>query len=179
MPCKMTKVKKIKEERLEDILFACRNHLRGKADQSDKRDVLLTLVFLKFMSDRFEEQAAKIAAKYEKTPDLAKIQINKPAAYRQDGVIFLPEDCRWRYLVDKVPPKEKAIALDHAASVLDQQEEKLKNALPQGLFVGCDFEASVLKSVMEELDKIDPVRFGEKDLIGRVYEYYLQYNFPN
>ena len=170
----MAKVKKVKEERLEDILMSCRNHLRGKADQSDKRDVLLTLVFLKFMSDRFEEQQAKIAAKYEKTPELAKIQMGKPAAYRQDGVIYLPEECRWRYLVDTVPPKEKALALDNATRTLDQQEEKLKNALPQGLFVGCDFEPSVLKSVMEELDKIDPARFGEKDLIGRVYEYYLQ-----
>lgn len=57
----MAKVKKIKEERLEDILMSCRNHLRGKSDQSDKRDVLLTLVFLKFMSDRFEEQARAYA----------------------------------------------------------------------------------------------------------------------
>ncbi len=53
-------------------------------------------------------------------------------------------------------------------------EEKRKNVLPQGLFVSCDFEPSVLKAVMGELDKIDPKRFGEKDLIGRVYECYLQ-----
>jgi len=165
--------KKIKEERLEDILWSCRNHLRGKADMSDKRDVLLTLVFLKFMSDRFEEQQEKIRAKY---PDakLAEIQLKKPAAYGQDGVIFLPEECRWRYLVDSVEPKRKALALDNATSILDKQEEKLKNALPQNLFISCDFEPSVLKSVMEELDKIDRTRFGEKDLIGRVYEYYLQ-----
>ena len=58
MATKQTKKAKAKEERLEDILWSCRNHLRGKADMSDKRDVLLTLVFLKFMSDRFEEQRA-------------------------------------------------------------------------------------------------------------------------
>lgn len=165
--------KKVKEERLEDILFSCRNHLRGKADMSDKRDVLLTLVFLKFMSDRFEEQQDKIRAKYS-DPKLAAIHLAKTAAYNQDGVIFMPEECRWRYLVDKVEPKKKALALDNATSVLDRQEEKLRNALPLGLFVACDFEANVLKSVMEELDKIDAKRFGEKDMIGRVYEYYLQ-----
>lgn len=168
------KSKKGKEERLEDILMSCRDHLRGKADQSDKRDVLLTLVFLKFMSDRFEAVQAKIKAEFASMPELAAIQMAKPDAYKRDGVIFLSEECRWRYLVDKVAPKEKAIALDHAISVIDQSEEKLKNALPQGLFVSCDFEPNVLKSVMEELDKIDPVRFAEKDLIGRVYEYYLQ-----
>lgn len=167
------KEKKIKEERLEDILWACREHLRGKADMSDKRDVLLTLVFLKFMSDRFVEQQEKIRAKYA-DPKLAEIQMKKPAAYGQDGVIFLPEECRWRYLVDQVDANKKALALDAATALLDKQEEKLRNALPQGLFVSCDFEPKVLKSVMEELDKIDAARFGEKDMIGRVYEYYLQ-----
>ena len=166
--------KKVKEERLEDILFACRNHLRGKADMSDKRDVLLTLVFLKFMSDRFVAQQEKIREKFKAQPQLAEIQMGKAAAYRQDGVIFLPENCRWRYLVDEVPANQKALALDNVARTLDAQEEKLRNALPQGLFVSCGFEPSVLKAVMGELDKIDPKRFGEKDLIGRVYEYYLQ-----
>lgn len=167
------KEKKVKEERLEDILWACREHLRGKADMSDKRDVLLTLVFLKFMSDRFVEQQEKIRSKYA-DPKLAEIQMKKPAAYGQDGVIFLPEECRWRYLVDQVDANKKALALDAATAALDKQEEKLRNALPQGLFVSCDFEPKVLKSVMEELDKIDAARFGEKDMIGRVYEYYLQ-----
>ena len=107
MATKQTKKAKAKEERLEDILWSCRNHLRGKADMSDKRDVLLTLVFLKFMSDRFEEQQEKIRARYPGSK-LAEIQLRKPAAYGQDSVIFLR------------------------------------------------------------------ARFGEKDLIGRVYEYYLQ-----
>ncbi|MDD6030250.1 MAG: type I restriction-modification system subunit M N-terminal domain-containing protein, partial [Kiritimatiellae bacterium] len=71
------KEKKVKEERLEDILWACREHLRGMADMSDKRDVLLTLVFLKFMSDRFVEQQEKIRAKYA-DPKLAEIQMKKP-----------------------------------------------------------------------------------------------------
>ena len=75
-------MKKVKEERLEDILFSCRNHLRGKADMSDKRDVLLTLVFLKFMSDRFVAQQEKIREKFKAQPKLAEIQIGKPAAYR-------------------------------------------------------------------------------------------------
>lgn len=42
-----------KEEKLEDILFECRNQLRGRAPMQDKRDLLLTLVFLKFIDDRF------------------------------------------------------------------------------------------------------------------------------
>jgi len=72
-------------ERLEDILWSCRNHLRGKADMSDKRDVLLTLVFLKFMSDRFEEQQGKIAAE----ADRLSREIC-PALVRRSGAGGLP-----------------------------------------------------------------------------------------
>jgi len=82
---KQTKKAKAKEERLEDILWSCRNHLRGKADMSDKRDVLLTLVFLKFMSDRFEEQQGKIAAE----ADRLSREIC-PALVRRSGAGGLP-----------------------------------------------------------------------------------------
>ena len=58
----MAKQKKVKEERLEDILFECRDNLRGKASIGDKRDQMLTLVFLKFMNDRHDEQVEKMLA---------------------------------------------------------------------------------------------------------------------
>ena len=54
------KTKALKEERLEDILFNCRNNLRGRAPMQDKRDLLLTLVFLKFVGDRFNTQQQAI-----------------------------------------------------------------------------------------------------------------------
>ena len=54
MAKKQTKI--IKEETLETILFNCRNSLRGRAAMTDKRDLLLTLVFLKFIGERFKQQ---------------------------------------------------------------------------------------------------------------------------
>ena len=48
--------KPVKEENLETILFSCRNSLRGRAAMTDKRDLLLTLVFLKFIGERFKQQ---------------------------------------------------------------------------------------------------------------------------
>ena len=47
--------KAVKEETLETILFNCRNSLRGRAAMTDKRDLLLTLVFLKFIGERFKQ----------------------------------------------------------------------------------------------------------------------------
>lgn len=50
----------------------------------------------------------------------------------------------------------------------------LKNALPQQIFTKTALEPSVLKEVCDEINKIDPKKFTEHDLIGRVYEYFLQ-----
>ena len=50
------KAKVVKELRLEDILFNCRDQLRGKASMADKRDLLLTLVFLRFIGEKFTNQ---------------------------------------------------------------------------------------------------------------------------
>lgn len=170
----MTKVKKVKEERLEDILFECRDNLRGKASIGDKRDLMLTLVFLKFMNDRYDEQVEKVLAEAKGNEKLAKILLARPASFGKDGVIALPEECRWKRLTDETPQNKLAIALDTAIDTLEKQEKKLKNALPKGIFVSSDLDPKVIKSLLDSISKIDPKRFKEKDLIGRVYEYFLQ-----
>ena len=77
----MAKQKKVKEERLEDILFECRDNLRGKASIGDKRDLMLTLVFLKFMNDRYDEQVEKVLAEAKGNEKLAKILLARPANF--------------------------------------------------------------------------------------------------
>ena len=77
----MAKVKKVKEERLEDILFECRDNLRGKASIGDKRDLMLPLVFLKFMNDRYDEQVEKVMAEAKGNEKLAKILLSRPASF--------------------------------------------------------------------------------------------------
>lgn len=167
------KVKVKKEEKLEDILFSCRDNLRGRASMTDKRDLLLTLVFLKFVFDRFDEQTERLREEFKAAPELLEIQLKRPASYGKKGVIFLPDECRWDKLVN-VEPVKMAVAFDDAIRILEQQEEKLRNALPQGIFTQCDLEPQVLKSVVDNINKIDRHRFADKDLIGHVYEYYLQ-----
>ena len=65
-----------------------------------------------------------------------------------------------------------AIAFDTAIKTLDDNEPKLKNALPQQIFTKTALEPGVLKSVVDEINKIDPKKFTDHDLIGRVYEYF-------
>ena len=170
--------KLVKEETLETILFNCRNSLRGRAAMTDKRDLLLTLVFLKFIGERFKQQKEKI--RYEivevqgiNDTDFIELQLSRPNQYMQDGVFFLTDETFWDKLI-LTSPTGIAIAFDTAIKTLDDNEPKLRNALPQQIFTKTAFEPGVLKSVVDEINKIDPQKFNAHDLIGRVYEYFLQ-----
>ena len=170
--------KPTKEETLETILFNCRNSLRGRAAMMDKRDLLLTLVFLKFIGERFKEQREKIRHEIEEEQGIhdegfIEMQLQRPNQYQQDGVFFLTEETRWENLI-LTPATGMAVAFDTAIKKLDDNEPKLKNALPQQIFTKTQLEPGVLKGVVDEIEKIDPKKFSEHDLIGRVYEYFLQ-----
>ena len=170
-------IKPTKEETLETILFNCRNSLRGRAAMTDKRDVLLTLVFLKFIGYRFTEQQEKIRqelkAKGINDEGFIEIQLKRANQYQKDGVFFLTDETNWEKLI-LTPATGMAIAFDTAIKLLDDNEPKLKNALPQQIFTNTQLEPGVLKGVVDEIEKIDPKRFTDHDLIGRVYEYFLQ-----
>ena len=170
-------IKPAKEETLETILFNCRNSLRGRAAMTDKRDLLLTLVFLKFIGERFKAQKEKVRKDFlEQGIDdegFIELQLKRPQHYLQDGVFFLSDETNWDNLI-LTPATGMAVAFDTAIKMLDDNEPKLKNALPQQIFTKTQLEPGVLKSVVDEIEKIDPKRFVEHDLIGRVYEYFLQ-----
>ena len=170
-------IKPAKEESLETILFNCRNSLRGRAAMTDKRDVLLTLVFLKFIGYRFKKQQEKIRKELKEKgitdEGFIELQLKKANQYQKDGVFFLTDDTYWEELILK-PATGMAIAFDTAIKMLDDNEPRLKNALPQQIFTNTQLEPGVLKGVVDEIEKIDPERFTDHDLIGRVYEYFLQ-----
>ena len=100
---KKVATKKVKEETLETILFNCRNHLRGKAQMTDKRDLLLTLVFIKFLGDRFNQQRESLKADFAnqgiKDEGFIQMQLDSPFSYQKDGVFFLTKDCQWDELI--------------------------------------------------------------------------------
>ena len=184
---KKTSAKKntIKQQNLEDILFECRNKLRGNANMTTKRDMLLTLVFLRFICSRFNEQKEKIkddvltqiGKKAEEiTPeekDFIEMMRHNKSSFEQDGVFYLQDDYNWDSLI-KLPASERAIKLDNGITKLMEAEKNLKNALPSNLFVNARIEPAVLKGVMDDINRIEPKNFKDIDLIGRVYEYFLQ-----
>ena len=174
-----------KQKTLEDILFDCRNKLRGNANMTTKRDMLLTLVFLRFIGSRYNEQREKIlqdslrrfGKPYDELDaedrDFVDMMLQRKQSYQKDGVFFLKDEYNWDIL-NKLPAADRATKLDNGITALMQNEKDLKNALPANLFVNARLDPAVLKGVMDDINKIDPRNFKDIDLIGRVYEYFLQ-----
>ena len=177
-PKKKKTRKPVKEKilSLEDILWNCRNLLRGKASLANRRDVILTLVFLKFVGERFIAQRQKIWQELSDKnipPELMEKLIDDRNFYQKDSVFFLPDECRWETILTTAPER-LTLTLDNVIAQLDRQEEKLHGALPQQIFTNTNLQGKDLKSLIDEINKISSNRFQEKDLIGRVYEYFLQ-----
>lgn len=167
-----------KELRLEDILFNCRDLLRGKASMADKRDLLLTLVFLRFIGEKFatkREWVKQYLFEREgiKEGDPMFDQCIDDANF-YDDCFFLAEDVRWENIKSMPASVELALNLDNIINTVERNEPTLRGALPQKIFTKAQLQPKVLKSVIDEVDKISQNRFHEKDLIGRVYECFLQ-----
>lgn len=175
------KAKVEKELRLEDILFNCRDQLRGKASMADKRDLLLTLVFLRFVGEKFTIQREviyneQIAKGRDPEKDAAFIaqKLDYVHSYAKAGVFYLPENCRWENISALNADATLPMTLDNIINQLELDNASLKGALPQKIFSSAGIAPKDLKAVIDEVGKISQKRFPERDLIGRVYEYFLQ-----
>lgn len=161
---------------LEAVLMNCRNYLRSNATLNDKRDLLLTLVFLRFIGEKFEDAQAVMRQECINNgiDDEAMIEafLNSPNRYK--GVVFVPEKARWSEFIN-IPASKLNAALDDALDAINSSGEALKGCVRLGLFSSINLEANIIKQVIDEINKISHKAFGEeKDLIGRVYEYFLK-----
>ena len=172
----MAKKKKEETLSLESILFNCRDYLRNNATLNDKRDLPLTLVFLRFIGEKFEDAQAVLRQQFIDggitDEDIISMRLNSPKAY--GAVAFVPEKARWSALMD-IPSNKLNTALDDALQSLEESGNTLKGCVRLGLFTSIHLKPSVIKKVVDEVNKISHKAFGkEKDLIGRVYEYFLK-----
>lgn len=86
---------------LESILFNCRDYLRGSAALNDKRDVILTLVFLRFIGEKFEDaqtEMRQMCLDRGLGEDMIATFLNSPARYK--NIVFVPEAARWSKLIN-------------------------------------------------------------------------------
>lgn len=179
----MTKSKKDTEKELglDQILFKCRDHLRAARNSGsffEKRDMMLTLVFLRFLGEKYEDGLESLREKLI-SEGLDPEDENIRAAFFDDatftdGTYNLPVEARWSVIIN-TPATSLNVALDTALSRIEDEISALKGCFVKGTFTARNLAANDIKKVVDEVDKISHKKFGEeKDLIGHVYEYFLK-----
>ena len=178
----MAKAKKVEEKiNLESILFKCRDILRAARNSGsffEKRDMMLTLVFLRFIGEKFEDGIAKLRQDLI-AQGLDPDDENIVAAFFDDatftdGTYNLPVEARWSTIIN-TPAPGLNVALDTALHSIATSSKQLKGCFVEGTFTTRNLAPNDIKKIVDEVNKISHKAFGEeKDLIGRVYEYFLK-----
>ena len=170
-----------KDINLDNILFNCRDILRAARNSGsffEKRDMMLTLVFLRFIGEKYEDGVAKLRQTLIEQgldPDDENIR----AAFFDDatftdGTYNLPPEARWSTIINTTAPQLN-VALDTALHSIATSSKELKGCFVEGTFTTRNLGANDIKKLVDEVNKISHKTFGEeKDLIGRVYEYFLK-----
>ena len=174
--------KKIEETiNLDSILFKCRDILRAARNSGsffEKRDMMLTLVFLRFIGEKFEDGVAKLRedliAQGLDPDDPEIFAAFFDDATFTDGTYNLPQEARWSTIINTPAPKLN-VALDTALHSIATSSKQLRGCFVEGTFTTRNLAPNDIKKVVDEVNKISHKAFGEeKDLIGRVYEYFLK-----
>lgn len=178
----MAKKKKEETLNLDNILFKCRDILRQAKNSGsffEKRDMMLTLVFLRFIGEKYEdglENLKQVLINKGLDPDDPEIHeafFDKDPTF-VDGTYYLPVEARWS-TISNTPSSKLNVALDTALRSIAQTNKQLKGCFVEGTFTTRNLAPNDIKKVVDEVNKISHKTFGEeKDLIGRVYEYFLK-----
>lgn len=166
---------------IDNILFNCRNYLRAAKNSGsffEKRDMMLTLVFLRFIGEKYEdglENLREELIKQNLDPDDENIRkaFFEDATFT-DGTYYLPPEARWSTIIN-TPATALNAALDRALQAISDSSDQLDGCFVNGTFTQRNLAPNDIKKVVDEINKISHKTFGtEKDLIGRVYEYFLK-----
>jgi len=166
----------------EQKLWQAADKLRGNMDAAEYKHVVLGLVFLKYISDAFEERRRELERKVADSS--SEYYIREPAAryeviedrdeYASENVFWVPEAARWSYLQANAKQPTIGKLIDDAMVAIEKENESLKGILPK------DYARPSLdkQRLGEIIDLMGTIGLGDaenrsKDILGRVYEYFL------
>lgn len=156
-----------KDKPIEVTLWDAANKLRGSVEPSEYKHVVLSLIFLKFASDKFEEHRAKLVAEGKEK------YLEMPEFYNMNNVFFLEEHSRWNFLIKKSKQSDIALLIDTALHTIEKNNKALKGALPDNYFSRLGLDVTKLASLLDTINDINTTRDPKQDLVGKVYEYFL------
>ena len=153
----------------EAELWRMADTLRGSMDAAEYKHVVLGLIFLKYISDAFEEAHARLEGERAQGADP-----EDPDEYRADNVFWVPQEARWTHLKEQARQATIGQSVDDAMAVIERANPALKDVLPK------DYARPALdkQRLGQLIDMISNIKVGDedarsRDVLGRVYEYFL------
>lgn len=165
------KARSLQSKGFEETLWDSANKLRGSVESSEYKHIVLSLIFLKFVSDKFETQKHKIEEQY------GADFVDMVDFYTQDNVFYLPEASRWSFVLKHAKQNDIAVKIDTALHDIEKNNKQLAGALPDNYFSRLGLDGSKLAALIDTINNIETLanecHMTEEDLVGRVYEYFL------
>ncbi len=154
---------------LERELWRAADLLRGSMAPSEYKHVVLGLLFLKYVSDAFEEKRTKLLAEVDQGSDP-----EDPDEYKAENIFFVPAQARWEAIRSRAKQPTIGKEIDDAMDVIERENIKLKGVLPK-IYASPDLDKQRLGQLIDHLSNIGYGKSGteRRDLLGEVYEYFL------
>lgn len=166
----------------EKELWKAADKLRGNIDAAEYKNIVLGLIFLKYVSDSFYQRKGELEKEitnpqgvfFIHDEDSRNYYLTQKDPYQSAGVFYIPEKARWKFLKTKILQKDIGRYLDEAMEAIEAENPKLKGILPK-IYTHTPLESNVLAELINIFSKIqfNHDKEKEKDILGRVYEYFL------
>jgi len=149
----------------EQQIWQAADILRGNMDAAEYKHVVLGLIFLKYISDKFEERYQELLADNDDVEDAD--------AYAEVNVFFVPLSARWSVIAAASRKEEIGTVIDDAMRAIEKENKRLKDILPK-TYARQELDKRRLGNVVDLFTNIKMVEHGtDKDILGRTYEYCL------
>ena len=149
----------------EETLWKAADKLRGSMDASEYKHVVLGLIFLKYISDKFEtkfDALVEEGAGFEEDRD----------EYEAENIFWVPKEARWGFIKDNAKDPKIGQLIDDAMILIEKENTSLKGVLDKR-YARPEIDKRRLGELIDLISTIKLHQNGEKDLLGRVYEYFL------
>jgi len=156
---------------LEKTLWATADKMRSNMDAAEYKHVVLGLIFLKYISDAFNDLHEQLK---EGKGDFEGANPEDPDEYLAQNIFFVPEKARWNYLQGRAKLSTIGADIDEAMDEIEKVNPSLKGVLPK-IYADPDLSKPRLGELVDLIGTIGFNQDGHisKDLLGRVYEYFL------
>lgn len=165
----MAKKNQVVDESIEKILWKAADKLRKGMDAAEYKHVALGLIFLKYISDAFEELYAKLKEEESEGADP-----EDKDEYSAENVFFVPKGARWSHLVAQARQPNIGVIVDDAMDIIEKENNPLNGILPK-VYAQQNVDPATLGELIDLIGNINlgDAKARSADVLGHVFEYFL------